>query len=103
MIAVVIMRSTIHGKTTVSCSKIFFASLTQRRSCASQHLRHIQTSEQIKQVQLIFEGAAVLQKLLVKQTELAQLIPIKFYTDVTSMNSYSTYFASYSKHAHTGK
>ena len=40
---------------------------TQRRRCASQHLRQRNTSEQIGQILLIFEEATVLRKLVIEQ------------------------------------
>ena len=42
----------------------------QRRSCASQHLRQRNTSDQIEQVSMKFEEATILRKLIKLKTKL---------------------------------
>ena len=64
---------------------------TQRRSCASEHLRQRNTSEQIDQVQLIFEGATILRIVYNTCTE-TQLFLRLLLTSNKRYNSFALYF-----------
>ena len=61
------------------------------------------TTNQIKQEQLIYEGATVLQKLMIKKLNrnIIAVILTNVDTSVRSMNSYSSCFALRLKQTHT--